>query len=424
MAESLALVPVFAGTINSQPAQLCDARALHTFMGVLRDFSDWIKGRIKKFGFAEGVDYLLAKSGEQVFAKSGENFDSPNLGNQKRGGDRRSIDYHLTLDMAKELAMVENNVKGREARRYFIDCEKRALELLAAPAAHAHPTTPRTAAVQFHGATLFVIEHGSQPITSLKSIAQAIGLPWEGLAWTVAGNEARWGLVDLPHRGDGGEQSLLCMPIRKVGAWLATIETGKIKDRAVRAQAIRYQNECDDVLWKCWSEVAGTGTVVAAPQVEQMTAVPDSQRTASAFMAAQGVAMQIQKSVFNAVLAGGDDWKHQRWLVSFITDSREATPAWVDKLGADAFIGNGYELADALRRGAFQREELLDINEALAHRIYIHSCNDGVNGIGAQVTPLLNRDLPMTDLREIATCAMLELWGRAAAAKENPAIAA
>lgn len=128
MTNSLSLVPVFTGTINSQSVQLCDARTLHTFMVVLRDFSNWIKGRIRKFGFVEGVDYLLTKSGEQVL-----DFGSPDLANQKRGGDRRSVDYHLTLDMAKELAMVENNAKGREARRYFIDCEKKALAAPAAP---------------------------------------------------------------------------------------------------------------------------------------------------------------------------------------------------------------------------------------------------------------------------------------------------
>ena len=43
-----------------------------------------------------------------------------------RGGDRRSRDYHITLDMAKELAMVENSEKGKQARRYFIACEKQA----------------------------------------------------------------------------------------------------------------------------------------------------------------------------------------------------------------------------------------------------------------------------------------------------------
>lgn len=111
-----ALVPVFTGTIQGQSIQLCDARTLHTFMVVLRDFSDWVKARIRKFGFVEGVDFLKI-------------IGSPEKGNQTRGGNRKAVyDYHLTLDMAKELSMVENNEKGREARRYFIACEKRETE--------------------------------------------------------------------------------------------------------------------------------------------------------------------------------------------------------------------------------------------------------------------------------------------------------
>ncbi|MGE9658029.1 antA/AntB antirepressor family protein [Snodgrassella alvi] len=41
-----------------------------------------------------------------------------------RGGDRRSKEYHLTLDMAKELAMVEKTEVGRQVRKYFIQCER------------------------------------------------------------------------------------------------------------------------------------------------------------------------------------------------------------------------------------------------------------------------------------------------------------
>lgn len=113
------LLPVFSGSLGGDQVKLVDARALHVFMQVRRDFATWIKARIRKFGFVVGEDYLIAKSGEQL--------DSPDLVNQvsRHGGDRRSIDYHLTLDMAKELAMVENNERGRQARRYFIECEKR-----------------------------------------------------------------------------------------------------------------------------------------------------------------------------------------------------------------------------------------------------------------------------------------------------------
>ena len=107
--ETTELIPVFTGAIQGQPAQLCDARTLHAFLNVQRDFATWTKARIKKFGFVEGVDYLVTKTGEQL-----------------PSGTKYSIDYHLVLDVAKELAMVENNDKGREARRYFIECERRA----------------------------------------------------------------------------------------------------------------------------------------------------------------------------------------------------------------------------------------------------------------------------------------------------------
>lgn len=106
------LIPVFTGILQNDSVQLCNARDLHTYLQIGKDFSTWIKARIHQYGFSEGEDY--------------KNFDSPNLGNQKskRGGDRRSIEYHLTLDMAKELAMVENNEQGKAARRYFIELER------------------------------------------------------------------------------------------------------------------------------------------------------------------------------------------------------------------------------------------------------------------------------------------------------------
>ena len=98
--------------------QLVSARELHEFLKVGRDFTTWIKGRIEKYDFVESVDFTAVK------------LDSPNQGHQKKhGGDRKSVDYALTIDMAKELSMVENNEKGRQARRYFIKCEKKLKEL-------------------------------------------------------------------------------------------------------------------------------------------------------------------------------------------------------------------------------------------------------------------------------------------------------
>lgn len=106
-----ALIPVFTGQITEEQAQLCNARDLHAQLKVGRDFTTWIKGRIEEYSFVERVDFIVL-----------ENLSSPKRGSSK-ARQQTMTDYHLTLDMAKELAMVENNEIGRQIRRYFIQCE-------------------------------------------------------------------------------------------------------------------------------------------------------------------------------------------------------------------------------------------------------------------------------------------------------------
>ncbi len=105
------LIPVFAGELSGLPVQLVDARLLHSFLEVANHFREWIKDRISDYGFQENQDFLS-------FAEK----------SAKPKGGRPSIEYHVSLDMAKELSMVERNEKGKQARRYFIDCERRLLQ--------------------------------------------------------------------------------------------------------------------------------------------------------------------------------------------------------------------------------------------------------------------------------------------------------
>ncbi|EPM5966052.1 antA/AntB antirepressor family protein [Campylobacter coli] len=77
---------------------------LFCYLEVNSKFADWIKNRINQYDFIENQDYII----KEVFT-----------------GRRPRKEYYVTLDMAKELCMVENNEKGRQARRYFIECEKR-----------------------------------------------------------------------------------------------------------------------------------------------------------------------------------------------------------------------------------------------------------------------------------------------------------
>ena len=88
---------------DGSTVQTVNARELHSFLESRQDFSTWIKARIEQYGFVENSDYLLHSFMEQL-----------------PSGAKQKIDYHITIDMAKELAMVERNDKGREARKYFI----------------------------------------------------------------------------------------------------------------------------------------------------------------------------------------------------------------------------------------------------------------------------------------------------------------
>lgn len=89
--------------------QAVNARELHEKLGNKKQFANWIQLRIEQYGFVENQDF-------EVFNQKVKNSN----------GGRSRIEYALSLDMAKELCMVENNEKGRMIRKYFIEVEKKA----------------------------------------------------------------------------------------------------------------------------------------------------------------------------------------------------------------------------------------------------------------------------------------------------------
>lgn len=93
-----------------------DARTLHAALQVGRDFGTWIQGRLTEVDAQEGVEFIVLEN-------------SPVPGKTSGGRPRR--DYWLSLDLAKEVAMLERSEIGKQIRRYFIQAEKaqRALAL-------------------------------------------------------------------------------------------------------------------------------------------------------------------------------------------------------------------------------------------------------------------------------------------------------
>lgn len=86
-----------------------NARYLHVFLESKQEFANWIKNRITKYDLVENVDYVTF---DNFIKREGTNLKS------------KTTEYALSVDAAKELSMVEGNEKGKQARRYFIECEK------------------------------------------------------------------------------------------------------------------------------------------------------------------------------------------------------------------------------------------------------------------------------------------------------------
>jgi anti-repressor protein len=95
--EAGVLPALIESEIGGESVQTTNARDLYQFLGVRDTFATWLWTRLNEYSFMEGKDYCLDEIGN----------------------------YHLSIDMAKELSMVEKTPKGTEARHYFIECEKK-----------------------------------------------------------------------------------------------------------------------------------------------------------------------------------------------------------------------------------------------------------------------------------------------------------
>lgn len=98
------LIPL---TTTDEGVQAVTGRALHEFLEVSTEYRHWFK-RMTEYGFVEGQDYTVI---------------SDRVAREGRGTVERT-DHIVTLDMAKEISMIQRNAKGKQARQYFIEVEK------------------------------------------------------------------------------------------------------------------------------------------------------------------------------------------------------------------------------------------------------------------------------------------------------------
>jgi phage anti-repressor protein len=131
------LIEVGKSHIAGAEVQTANARDLHAFLGVGKDFSSWIKAQIALARLVECRDYTCSPSKES----------SPS-------GAKHTIEYHLTLDAGKQVAMMSEIDKGFQVRDYFIECERRALAAPVDPLAGLPPEQRALVAVMMDNAAI------------------------------------------------------------------------------------------------------------------------------------------------------------------------------------------------------------------------------------------------------------------------------
>ena len=102
------LIHIQQATIGDGAVNAVNARELHAKLEVRTRFNDWIRRAIDRYGFEENIDYSKLSNA------------NPSIG----------VEVIVTLDMAKELCMLDDSVKGRQFRKYLIECERKATKQL------------------------------------------------------------------------------------------------------------------------------------------------------------------------------------------------------------------------------------------------------------------------------------------------------
>lgn len=112
-------------------------------------------------------------------------------------------------------------------------------------------TSISTINVPFHGANLCIVNRDGNPYVPMKPIIEDMGLDWSS-QFTKLKKRFSKGIVEITIPSKGGEQSMICLAMHKLTGWLYSIMPNKVKPE-IRDKVIKYQEECDDVLYEYWT---------------------------------------------------------------------------------------------------------------------------------------------------------------------------
>ncbi|HGJ5864908.1 phage antirepressor N-terminal domain-containing protein (plasmid) [Arsenophonus nasoniae] len=107
--------------------------------------------------------------------------------------------------------------------------------------------------VPFHGDDLYVVNHIGEAYTPMKPIVEGMGLAWQSQFEKLKQRFKSTITEIVIVAGDGKERNMICLPLRKLAGWLQSINPNKVNPK-IRNKVIRYQEECDDVLYDYWTK--------------------------------------------------------------------------------------------------------------------------------------------------------------------------
>lgn len=108
-------------------------------------------------------------------------------------------------------------------------------------------------AVPFHNAELIVVDYNNQPYTAMRPIVEGMGLAWQAQFDKLKQRFSSVIMEIMTTGKDGKQYQMLCLPLKKLFGWLMTISPNKVKPE-LRDTVIKYQEECDEVLWDYWTK--------------------------------------------------------------------------------------------------------------------------------------------------------------------------
>lgn len=125
--------------------------------------------------------------------------------------------------------------------------------------------------VPFYEDVVVLVGRDNEPFVAMKPLVENMGLAWPVQFRKLTEKFASAITIMVTVGEDGRQREMVCLPLRKLPAWMYSINLTKINP-ALRGKIGRYQSECDDVLWDYWSKGSATRPGAAPITVPQQLA--------------------------------------------------------------------------------------------------------------------------------------------------------